>query len=93
MQNSVLSSHTVPDKLARCASPLDTWNKSTLKHLRREIGRIRGRITALNKNVNLVSWRAIRFQENKLDNLLAQDEKYWHQRSRTDNLLAQDEKY
>ncbi|KAL5810531.1 hypothetical protein ACOSQ4_027099 [Xanthoceras sorbifolium] len=45
-------------------------------HLRREIGRTRGRIRTLGLQVTASSWRELRVQERKLDALLRQDEEF-----------------
>ncbi|KAL5743936.1 hypothetical protein ACOSQ2_027052 [Xanthoceras sorbifolium] len=48
----------------------------SLQHLRREIGRTRGRIRTLGLQVTASSWRELRVQERKLDALLRQDEEF-----------------
>ncbi|KAL5798645.1 hypothetical protein ACOSQ2_003465 [Xanthoceras sorbifolium] len=52
----------VPSKLRQCTVSLDAWNRSSLQHLRREIGRTCGLIHALGLRVTASSWRALQLR-------------------------------
>ncbi|KAL5746023.1 hypothetical protein ACOSP7_027169 [Xanthoceras sorbifolium] len=76
--------------LRQCVVSLDAWNRSSLQHLRREIGRTRGQIRAHGLQVIASSWHELQVQERKLDALLRQDEEFWRQRARTSWLASGD---
>uniref|UniRef100_A0A803NW04 Reverse transcriptase domain-containing protein n=1 Tax=Cannabis sativa TaxID=3483 RepID=A0A803NW04_CANSA len=74
------------NNLESCSSSLQTWHTRKYGNMKQEITTMQQKISALNHSTNrsTESMEELKNSETILDDLLAQEETYWQQRSRVD---------
>uniref|UniRef100_A0A803Q8E0 Reverse transcriptase domain-containing protein n=1 Tax=Cannabis sativa TaxID=3483 RepID=A0A803Q8E0_CANSA len=79
--------------LQRCSDSLQQWHRQKFGNIKKKISKAQKKVADLNNSVDrsITAMAELKQSENILDDLLAQEETYWQQRSRVDWLQNGDQ--